>query len=320
MSLRFSTYKKSIINSIVAIAFLAVLWYVLVTQFDLVHTWSQLSVSDIDTKYWFLVFVLLLLIPNWGLEAQKWRLAMREYLDIDLRFSLRSVLAGIAVGLFTPAKVGEYAGRMFFLKQEDRAASAVSTFINSMAQLSATILFGSISLMCLVYRLDLVQLNFTKLLIAAAVMLALIIASFSLLPELVSLLSHVKFISRYMDKITDIKVPRQILFSIISLSCLRYAVYAFQYVFVFYFLGVEYCLVELLGFVSIVFLLQTLLPLPPIASLIGRGSIAILIFSNVGIHELIVIAATLLLWVINLVVPALCGLVIVLQHRLQATT
>ena len=162
--------------------------------------------------------------------------------------------------------------------------------------------------MCLVYRLDLVQLNFTKLLIAAAVMLALIIASFSLLPELVSLLSHVKFISRYMDKITDIKVPRQILFSIISLSCLRYAVYAFQYVFVFYFLGVEYCLVELLGFVSIVFLLQTLLPLPPIASLIGRGSIAILIFSNVGIHELIVIAATLLLWVINLVVPALCGL------------
>ncbi len=313
-------YKRSIINGVIAIAFLAGLWYILATQFDLSATWSELSVSDIETKNWFLVLVILLLIPNWGLEAQKWRLAMREYIDLDLRFSLRSVLAGIAVGLFTPAKVGEYAGRMVFVKQEDRAASAVSTFINSMAQLGATILFGIISLMVLIYKLDLVQLDLARLMIVATAMLGLIIAGFSLLPELVSLLARVKFFSKYMAKVTDIKVPRRILFSIITLSCLRYGVYALQYVFVFYFLGVEYCIAELLGFVSIVFLLQTLLPLPPIASLIGRGSIAILIFSNVGIHELIVITATLLLWVINLVVPALCGLLIVLQHRTQATT
>jgi len=302
------------------IAFLGFIAYLLESKFDVFTLWSELSVQDIEKKYLFLIVTLLLIVPNWSLEAQKWKIVMKEYLDLSFVFSLKSVFAGITIGLLTPAKLGEYAGRMIFLGEEDRAASAVSTLLSSMAQMVATLFFGTISLLGLVYKLEVINLNVTEIIGGVALILILIVVAFSFLPEIISVLSKSNFLSKYLVKVKELRVPRRVLLIILSLAVLRYSVYAFQYLFVIYFLGVEHCFVELLGYISIVFLLQTLLPLPPLASLIGRGGIAIMIFSTIGINELVILCATLLLWVINLVLPALCGLTLVMKHRTQVTT
>jgi hypothetical protein len=60
-------------------------------------------------------------------------------------------------------------------------------------------------------------------------------------------------------------------------------------------------------------LLQTAIPLPPIVGLLARGEVALKIWGISSQNDLSILAATFTLWVINLIIPALIGLVFILR-------
>jgi len=64
-----------------------------------------------------------------------------------------------------------------------------------------------------------------------------------------------------------------------------------------------------------VYLFQSGLPLPPIMGLVARGEIAIFLFNLFGANALSVAAATFGIWMINLILPAFVGLIIILANR-----
>src|SRR5882672_7911549 len=68
-------------------------------------------------KCWALAGMVLL---NWGIEARKWQLLMRPLEKISLARSFKAILAGLALALNTPNRIGEYGGRILYVHEGHR--------------------------------------------------------------------------------------------------------------------------------------------------------------------------------------------------------
>jgi len=306
--------KTLVFRIVFPMLFIIALLYLLRSKFDLSSLLSSLAEMNIEWKGVYLALTIMLAYFNWMLEARKWQLAMQQFNGIDWSTAFKSVLVGVSVGIFTPAKIGEYVGRMWLLKNEDKTSSTLATLVCSLAQMTVTLFIGLIALFFLVHEFQLVDLKFNLLLLAAGISITVIVVVYLFLPELIRRLSRVDIFKGKLSKYSKLEFSKSLLIRVLQLSTLRYLVYTIQYLFVFYFLGVEYTCLVFMGHIALVFLMQSLLPLPPFAALIGRGGIALLVFSNLGIHEIVILSATLIIWVINLILPALCGMIIVSKY------
>ena len=55
-------------------------------------------------------------------------------------------------------------------------------------------------------------------------------------------------------------------------------------------------------------------------SIVARGSIAVMVLSLLELNELLILMAALTIWLVNLVIPAIVGLVIILRSKIDGTT
>jgi uncharacterized membrane protein YbhN (UPF0104 family) len=92
-----------------------------------------------------LVFVVLLMVVNWMLEALKWQKLISKIEKVSLLQSVVAVLTGVTISSFTPNRVGEYFGRAFILKKASHIEGILITILGSMSQLLITILTGSLA-------------------------------------------------------------------------------------------------------------------------------------------------------------------------------
>ena len=60
---------------------------------------------------WPLIICLVLMIMNWGLEALKWQVLVKSTQPLNFIQAFGSVLAGLATGLITPNRIGNFIGR-----------------------------------------------------------------------------------------------------------------------------------------------------------------------------------------------------------------
>src|SRR5690606_32769312 len=106
-------------------------------------------------------------------------------------------------------------------------------------------------------------------------------------------------------------------FKILLLSSLRYMVYLLQYVLIMMSLGVELSFFELASCIALIYILQSGIPLPPLISFLGRTEIAVLVWSRFFVSPSLALIASVLLWSINLVIPAITGYIIILSNKLS---
>src|SRR6202000_407629 len=76
--------------------------------------------------------ILLLMLVNWLLESFKWRYLSRKIETISAWGAIEAVFCGLTWAIFTPNRLGEYAGRVLFLPTRKRihgvSAMAVGAF------------------------------------------------------------------------------------------------------------------------------------------------------------------------------------------------
>ena len=83
---------------------------------DLYHVFVQ----QCNAANWVLLAVVGVLMPlNWLIETLKWQPFLRHYDPISLKKSFYAVMAGISFALFTPNRMGEYAGRLLYVRPEN---------------------------------------------------------------------------------------------------------------------------------------------------------------------------------------------------------
>ncbi len=255
----------------------------------------------------YLITAVILMFVNWNLEAKKWQVLIARYEVISLRQSLQSIFAGVTISIFTPNRVGEFTGRIFFLKKADKFIASIRSLVGSFTQLVITIIFGLFAVGLYVFKgydkvVPLLSiLNSEKkympvlLLLCAAVSLMIIIRGF--------------FFSKFRYYFKEIfTIKRRDLMQALWLSILRYIVFTFQYFLLLKAVGIEIQFFQSCIFISIIFLINAAIPSFALTEIVVRSAVAVYVFGAFPYSQPVLVAsASLLLWMINLAIPALIG-------------
>lgn len=265
-----------------------------------------------NSNIWWLTLALLLAPINWLTEVEKWRPFLVSYESISRGRALRAVLAGTSLALFTPNRLGEYGGRVLFVQPENRWKALFANALGSTSQYLVLLTGGMLG--GLWFAGQVLGWEFglrVALFVLSALLLAILFYIYFNVRLLVPFVRRIPLLSQLESYRQDVDflgtIGRSKLSVLLFWSALRYTVYSSQYVLLLYFLGIKPGLTASFAGVATIFLLQTIAPLPALAGLIVRGSLAVFTWSYFGANELASLSVSFLLWIINLILPALIG-------------
>ena len=281
-----------------------------VEQFNIDYIFYQLK-----EKYLVIGLVILMMFLNWFLESLKWRFLISKIEKISIKQSLRAVFSGITISAFTPNRVGEYGGRVFCLEKADRVQAIFITVIGSMAQLLITILFGLIGILLLPnLMLDFNQLLseiiffYPIMLFVFILLIGLLLILFlnaSVFSVMLSKLEFLKRFSKYNDVFAFYNSSE--LLEVLLYSAARYLVFTTQFFILLQVFDVSVSYIDAIILISTMLFVISIIPTIAITEITVRGSIALFLFSLVSNNTLGILSATFVMWIINLLLPALIG-------------
>jgi hypothetical protein len=261
------------------------------------------------------ILLALALMPlNWGLETFKWRYLLQPTLSLSFGEAVRSILAGISVSLFTPNRIGEYGGRLLLIPASHSWLALSATFVGSVAQWVVLLLAGCWGV--LTVGLDLwpqmagYYSDYGRLLWGAVLLLPILYIRMGRVADWLKRLKWLNKLKEHQRKqlrsgLQSYKSDK--LFWVLLMALGRYVIYSSQYLFFLYGFGFEMDPVLALAGIATIFLVQSSVPMPPFMALVARGELALLMWSEYGANELVILASTFSLFIINLIVPALLG-------------
>ncbi len=261
--------------------------------------------------------VAVLVFINYGLEAFKWKQLISNLEPLSLLKSMQAVFLGTTISFFTPNRVGEFAGRILFLKSQVRIQAVLSTFVGSLSQLLVTIVFGLLSASLMAkYFFDLSSAMQAFLVPASTVLIVLLLLLYPRINHLFSLPLLASLRLRFRDYLIAFEsYTKRELWNVFLLSLLRYFIFTGQYILLLQFCDVSVQGWVMVALISIIFLIQSVVPTIAFAELAFRGSLAVLVFQKFTDNITGIVAASFGLWFFNLALPAIIGSVMFLYLK-----
>ncbi len=308
--------KNKTINLLIKLGVIALLAWVVYKNIlrnnDIDEIWGVFLINlEKGNTYW-LLFAIVLMPVNWCFETIKWRVLIREIETLSFLKSYVAVLAGVTLSIFTPNRIGEYGGRILFVKAENNWKSVVATLVGSYSQLLVILSMGMLGFGYFAGSFfDIEPMLLQGFVFIMATLIGLMIFGFYNIELAIPFFKKIPFIYKLKRFFKHIGVLRNYnsgtLSQALGFAFLRYSVYTIQYLLLLYYFGINVSLIEGLSGVATIYFLQTSMPVPPLLGLVVRSNIAIEIWGLFSSNELSALAATFVLWVINLIVPALVG-------------
>ncbi len=279
---------------------------------------------------WALLVLSTLLMPlNYALESQKWRLMVRPfYPTLKLFPATVAVFAGMAAGIFTPNRIGEYAGRILFLKEGKRVEAIIATFVDRICQLLVTLVCGLLALGGLVLLAD--RRYASKLLIEPIsqgifIFICVVLGGLTLLVLLAPKRFAGMIPSRW-NKAVWVRKTRfalqnlelGLILQVLGLALLRYFVFSSQYVLLMYAFQYQGSMAEAYVMVALIFLGKSILPVMGALELGVRESVALVVMTTFAVAEATVLGSTLMLYLVNLLLPTLLGVIAMQRIKVSA--
>jgi hypothetical protein len=270
------------------------------------------------------VLAVALMFVNWGIEARKWQLLLRPAGNISLQQSFRAILSGNTFAFFTPNRIGEYFGRMFHIGGNRRLASVPVTLACSVAQLLLTFIAGVAALFVLREQVPTLfngVPHATVVLEAASYFLlafTLVLTIFYFrLNGVVRWVSSLSVCRKWTKGLTVWEgVNATLLFRVLSLSCARYLVFIGQYFLLFGVFKVDVNWWQAFWALSLVFLLIALVPGVGFLTELGvRWKSCFHLLQLFSPNAAGIFAVSLLIWIINMVIPAIAGAILILRIK-----
>jgi MFS family permease len=288
----------------------------------------QLGISDFcgqwqsqwqAASFLYLGVAVFLMPLNWALEVAKWLPTMQKVEAMSIGRAAAAVLAGAAVSMFTPNRIGEYGGRVLLVAAENRGFAVVVTLLGSWAQWMMLLAGGLLAFFGLAYLQPQYMPVWAWCAISAIALafLLLLMLMYRNIQRAIDYLARYKWLKKWLAPVyTQMQIHRPNatwLSSILLMAAARYLVYSTQYILMLFFWGVPLDFLQMLVAVGLIYFIQTGIPLPPSTGLLARGNIALFIF---GIflaqmpqsdYIILVLSATFSLWLLNVLLPALLG-------------
>ncbi len=304
---------------------------VLIAVVALWFIYREVQLKDQDTDLSFGIGVLtdnlltllglvVLMMLNWTLEAFKWRLLVNHIERISLWKSLKAIFSGITIAIFTPNRVGEYGGRVFHLQKADRIDAVLLTIVGSYAQLVVTLITGIVATIFFLPKhvglgpVTPMQYNLIGLLmIGLCVLLVILFLNTRLLTTILNWLpipeqyQHYSNVFQYHSSAT--------LWKVFLASLGRYMVFTFQFFLLLQLFEVEIDYLNAMMMISMTYFVMTAVPTIAITELGVRGSMAVYFIGMIATNVKSIFMASSMLWLINLAIPALIGVLFIFQLR-----
>lgn len=278
--------------------------------------WKKIQSAFYGNEKWMMITVVLLMLVNWGIEARKWQVLMNSIQNVSFWKAYKAVFSGQSLAVTTPNRVGEFAGRVVYLDEGKRLKGIALTIVGSFSQSLVTLIFGLIG--TVIVRNELLSKNieagnisdiwiqsFIYIISIVTFVLFIVYYKLSWLTKLVEKIPFVKKYTFLIEKLEDLHWKE--LTRILLLSVLRFVIFILQFILLLKAFGIT---IALWTMVCLICVLYLTLMLPPTITLL-EGSFRVyaakMIFGLFTANILAVECASLGIWLINLIVPAIAG-------------
>ena len=294
----------------------------IINQPDLPQRWEQIKLSWTNWKFW---FVLVLMMLNWGIEGKKWQILVGHVEKLSFIKSFKSVLSGCSITMITPNRVGEYGGRILYVEEENRIKAISLTIVGSISQLLVTMLMGCTGLFYLRFFsqnvdnasgvlpdfwgdvLIYLSVGITIVILLFYLRIGWLVRNMEKLPAMQKVVQHIRVLDEFDDK--------QLL-KVLVLSFFRYLVFVLQYVLLLQLMHVGVGSFLSFWLITVFYLVMAVAPTMGFVELPIRVTACWAIFKFYTHNELGVGAAALGIWLINLVLPAIIGSLLILSVKI----
>ncbi len=277
----------------------------LITIFSLYYFTSRILVETDEIveavgilleRKWIIATEILLLLLNFFFEAKRWQTIVNQ--DIRFTESLKTTLMATAYGNATFFGFGEHFARSFH--QENVKDYLLKSVVASIFQTVVITVFGIFSILVTNFN----TYSFIKILIIIILCLAII---YLLIKRL-----RPKWISFVFEPFRNYK--RLTVIKILIFNILRYITFSSQF---YLLLTLSTNFTFNIGILlPIYYLAITLLPGLKLLDIGIRGSVALYVFANV-VPESLVSVAVLSIWVINIIVPSIFGIIVYVSRSIS---
>jgi hypothetical protein len=293
-------------------------------QPDLKTSWIKIKQSLQSTEIWDLAIVIFLMIINWSIEALKWKVCIQKVQPISFFRSFRAILSGVSFSVSTPNRIGEYLGRILYMEEGNRLRVISLTIVGSMSQLIITLFAGSIGLFFIRKIIETGETmqgpdSFWLRVLQYGVIIVLLILTgiYFRLSLLINLVDKLRNNNRYSWLVSSLKeIDATLLLKLLSLSAIRYVVFVVQYFLLFRLFEVNTGWEQCFWAVSVVFLVLAIIPTFAIAELGLRGKVGLKLIGLFSTNSLGISITTATIWIINLVLPAIAGSLLILSVKI----
>ncbi|MBS1777393.1 MAG: flippase-like domain-containing protein [Bacteroidetes bacterium] len=301
------------LNALVGLAISVLLLFSIYHQ---IHTqlvrFPNYSFSGLSTRY---LFLCLILMPfNMAIEVLKWKFLSNAAQPTTLADAWKSYFAGIALSLITPNRIGEYPGRLLYLKRKNTVRLVSVSILGAFTQFVTLFFYGIIGL-CY-YNFAFPGYWQQIALGISFIVLALLLVAFFLFEQWASWIENFPWLRRlhtYRSLIHRFSMSEQLI--VLGLSMLRFLIYSVQFLLLLAWMNIPLLTIKGWLLTTLYFWCIAVIPSIAFAELGIRGQVSLFIFQSSTGNVIGVLIASLGLWAINLILPALIGSVLLIRIR-----
>lgn len=263
----------------------------------------------------YLLWITIILMPvNLLLEAKKWHLLAGSAQPLSFKQALYSYLAGISISIVTPNRLGEYPGRLLYLKRKNTLRLIGVSILGAAAQMFTLFLYGCAGL--IYYNLTYPGTFQSIVLITAAIITILLAFVYFRFDSWMPYIEKIKWLRKY-------NVYRKLLkrftnkeqLTILCISILRYGIYTAQYLILLNWMNIHTPVIGGFLMSSLFFWLIAVIPSITLIELGERGQVGLFLFHHFSDNTVGILTATIGIWCINLILPAVLGSIILFRMR-----
>lgn len=289
-------------------------------QPDLKKVWQHVRQSFHSPLLWNLIIVILLMIVNWSIEAVKWQLSIKKIQQVSFFKAFRAVLSGVSFSVSTPNRIGEYLGRILYMNEGNRLKTISLTIVGNMSQLIITLFAGAIGLIVLFPQIEaghIVSSIWIRVILYGVITALVILTLFYFrLPWLIRWIDRLPGSNRYSWLITALEdFNATLLLHLLSLSAVRFVVFIIQYYLLFHLFDVHVLWWQAFWTVSVSFLVLAIIPTIALIELFQRRMVVKTLVGLYSANELGITLTTAGIWLINLIIPAIVGSLLILSIK-----
>jgi hypothetical protein len=294
------TYFNNSIGFILFIVCAVAIYNKVATNDNLNQFGDQIKQQFYTISFFQWAVLVILFGLNYLMESIKWKLVLAELSPTSILKSYKSVLVGQAFAFFTPARSGDYVGRILFLEAGNKLKGLAQMAWASYAQLLITLFFGSIGLF---YNLPFLPwLKWVGPFIVAAAWV---------------IYFHPGNFTGWLKKLSLLQIKTKLKGQLLLFAFLKYCVFILQYTWVVKIFNIPIGILDLWVALSVLFFCLSLIPSIALTDVVIRGQLIVLLLSPFYDNSLMLICVSTIIWSVNFLLPAIIGSILIINYRIK---